>query len=752
MFFKRSSIIFSWLVSYIAILLVPVLTGVFIYVKSNQTIVDEVNRSNNLILSKVQKDIDTLLGDANRLSVEIALNPQVQELLTIQEPLKSEKYFTLYKAFESLKVFKSSNRWNDYFVYFKAIDTIVTPDLSNTSKTVYHNLYGAGSEGYSAWIKYLDDYFQGDFVRLGNDLAFIRSIPIGKNGTSQGNIVIFLDQAKFWVDNAEDYLHNGVAAIIDDNNQVLASTRSMDGPLPVTYSDLSGDSGILKAQDGDQKLVISYISSYTTDWKYVVMMPEHIFWDKLEGIKKATMMSLLICLFVGCGLTYAFVRRNYSPVRGMLDMFQEKKNEDRAGSKRFNEYDFMKQEIYSTLLENKEMGSKLWRQKSAMHDHFLEKLFKGRDSAIPLQQLMNLHEIDFVSDKFAVMIINVEDYNDISPPLVRFAVMNVAEELAIQAHQGFVMELDDFIVCLVNFRERQELAWKQDFTEVASKVLKFMESNYRVPVTIALSRLHISITGISKAYYEALEVMEYQSIYGVNGIMDYSDMELPHANGEYYYPLEKEQALMNCIKAGDYGTAEAIIDEVFKDNLEQRKLPLKLAKCLFIDLVGTMIKTINGISAMYDNAFLEELNPIDRLLGCQTVSEMKQQLKNILRSICDSVGQKQVGKRANDVLQRVTDIVAVNYNDVNLSIASIAEQIDMHPAYVSKLYKDGTGVSLLDFIGKYRIEQAKQIMKEQGMNMEAVALMVGYANVRTFRRVFAKYEGVTPGKYSETIE
>jgi len=752
MFFNRKSIIISWLLSYIAILLVPVLTGVFIYVKTNQTIVEEINRSNNLILSKIQKDMDTLLVDANRLSIEIASNSHVQELLTLQEPLQPENYFTLYKAFDSLKVFKTSNRWNGYFLYFKALDMIITPEISNTSEAVYHSFYGDNANDYQNWIKYLGGYFRDDFVKLGNDLAFIRSVPLGRNGASQGNIVILLDQAKFWMDNAEEYLHNGAAVIIDSSNQVLASSRSMEGAFPVDYSDLSATSGVMKVQSHDQKLVLSYISSSVTDWKYVVLTPEHIFWDKLEGIKNATIISLVVCLLVGGGLTFAFVRRNYSPVRGMLRMFQTKKTEDRNESKKLNEYDFMQRAIQSTLLENKEMGSKLWRQKSIMRDHFLEKLLKGRESITPLQQLMDLHDMEFVSENFAVMLITVDDYNEISPLLVRFAIMNVTEELASQDHQGFAMELDDFVVCLINFRDQQQSEWKTELAEVANKVQTFVGSSYQISVMIALSGLHESTTGISKAYYEALEVMEYQSIYGVRGVMDYSEIEFPHANGEYYYPLEKEQALMNCIKTGNFEMSEAIIDEIFNDNLVNRKLPHRLVKCLFVDLVGTMIKTINGISAIYNTDFLDELNPIDRLLGCQTVNEMKQQLKDILRSICDSIGEKQVGKRANDVLHRVNDIVAAQYKDVNLNIASIAEQMDLHPAYVSKLYKDGTGESLLDYIGKYRVEKAKQIMKEQNMNLEAVAQTVGYANVRTFRRVFTKYEGVTPGKYSDVIE
>lgn len=752
MFFKKKSIIFPWLLSYIAILLVPVLTGTLIYVKSNQTIVGEINRSNNLILSKVQKDVDTLLKDANRLSVEIAFNPQVQELLTFREPLKAEQYFTIYKAFESLKVFKSSNRWNDYFVYIKETDTIITADLSNSSEAVYRGLKNANGEGYADWITFLDGFYQGNFMMLDQDLVFIRSIPIGKSAVNQGNVVIFLDQEKFWADNAEDYLHNGAAVIMDSNNQVLASTRSINGTLPVAYSDLVNGSGVLKAHDGDQELVVSYISSGATDWKYMILMPEDIYWDKLKGIKEATLMSLCMCLIIGCGLAYVFVRHNYSPVRGMLKMFEEKKHTDQAGSMKYNEFDFMQRSIRTTLLANREMGSRLWRQKSIMRDHLLEKLLKGRKSAIPFEQLMDLHEIVFMSDGFAVVIMTIDDYNNVSPSLVHFAVINVSEELACKQNQGFAMELDHFVVCLFNFREAQEPVWRRELSEFARQVQAFIEQSYRVQVTISLSAPHTSISGITKAYYEALEVMEFQSMYCVKGIMDYNSIELPSQKGEYYYSLEKEQALMNCIKLGDYVSAETIIDEVFQENLEGRKLPLKLAKCLFVDLAGTMMKTINGLSAIYDNAFLGELNPIDQLLSSQTVGEMKIQLKQILRSICDSVGQKQTGKRTNEVLNRVKEIIAAQYNNVNLSIASIAEQIGLHPAYVSKLYKDGTGASLQDDIGRYRIEQAKQIMKEQGINMEAVALMVGYSNVRTFRRVFAKYEGVTPGKYADIME
>ncbi|MNI00035.1 HTH-type transcriptional regulator YesS [compost metagenome] len=749
--FKRRSIIFSWLLSYVAILLVPVLISIFTYTQTNQTIIDEINRSNNLIIAKVQKDMDSQLEDINRMSVEIALNPQVQELLNIKESLKPEQFFTVFKAFENLKVYKTSSRSKHYFVYFKSIDMVLTPDISNTSEDIYNNRYANNQISYANWIELLGQYYRGEYVRIGDELAYIRSLPVGRNGVSLGNVVIFMDQSQFWVSGSEDYIHDGVALIMDKNDRILTSTVPLDGQLPVTYNDLQDKSGVIKGKLNKQDVVVSYISSGVTDWKYMIIMPEHVFWDKSEYIKKATVIGLLVCLLIGGGLTYAFVRKNYSPVLAIMELFKDKKNRNELEEKQLNEYDFMRQAIHHTLSENTDMSSRLWRQKSFMRGHFIERLLKGRANSISMELSLETYGIRFVTDAFAVMIVNVDDYHDTSFQLIQFAIMNVTEELTSQKNQGFMTEVDGLLVCLINFKGQDPTDWKQDLSRIASGAQDFMDKNYHVPISISISSPHYASIGISKAYEEALEAMEYQNIYGVTGIIHYSDMEIPRTKGEYYYPLEKEQALMNCIKTGDFASAEHIINEIFKDNLEQRKLPLKIAKCLFVDLVSTMLKTINEIGSIGDNSFLEALNPIERLLKCQTVSDMKQQLKEILQSFCGYMEQEKAGKRTNEILQSIMDMVHLQYNDINLSIASIGERIGLHPAYVSKLFKEGTGTSLLDYMAKFRIEQAKEMMKGQDPTMESIALKVGFTNVRTFRRVFAKYEGITPGKYSDLI-
>jgi YesN/AraC family two-component response regulator len=91
--------------------------------------------------------------------------------------------------------------------------------------------------------------------------------------------------------------------------------------------------------------------------------------------------------------------------------------------------------------------------------------------------------------------------------------------------------------------------------------------------------------------------------------------------------------------------------------------------------------------------------------------------------------------------------VRENYADSNLDLSQIAQSVKMSPQYVSKLYKLETGQGLLDFINAVRICRAKEIMAEEQISLNDLALRVGYTNARTFRRAFQKIEGINPGSY-----
>ena len=67
-------------------------------------------------------------------------------------------------------------------------------------------------------------------------------------------------------------------------------------------------------------------------------------------------------------------------------------------------------------------------------------------------------------------------------------------------------------------------------------------------------------------------------------------------------------------------------------------------------------------------------------------------------------------------------------------------------SYISRLYKQKTGVNLFDAINRLKIEKAKEMIRG-GLKVYEAAEKVGFDDVAYFSKVFKKIEGVSPKDY-----
>lgn len=83
----------------------------------------------------------------------------------------------------------------------------------------------------------------------------------------------------------------------------------------------------------------------------------------------------------------------------------------------------------------------------------------------------------------------------------------------------------------------------------------------------------------------------------------------------------------------------------------------------------------------------------------------------------------------------------------NISVTSIAEELHFNPQYLMRAFKNKTGMSILEYITKARIDTAKKILAETNMPIKEVASMVGYGDYAYFTRVFRKETDLSPSQY-----
>lgn len=85
--------------------------------------------------------------------------------------------------------------------------------------------------------------------------------------------------------------------------------------------------------------------------------------------------------------------------------------------------------------------------------------------------------------------------------------------------------------------------------------------------------------------------------------------------------------------------------------------------------------------------------------------------------------------------------------DGDLSLNQLANFCHFHPVYLSRAYKEASGVTLSDYISQARLERAKQLLQSSRFTVQEISHMTGFATDNYFCRWFRKNTGITPHAY-----
>lgn len=119
---------------------------------------------------------------------------------------------------------------------------------------------------------------------------------------------------------------------------------------------------------------------------------------------------------------------------------------------------------------------------------------------------------------------------------------------------------------------------------------------------------------------------------------------------------------------------------------------------------------------------------------------------HMVRNFTESVNKLQLGSHTSKL---VTDVI--NYIQHHLSspitTQEIADSLFLSRPYLSKKFHEETGQTLKDFILKYKIDEAKRLLKYTNSPLHAIAGYLGFSSQSHFTRIFKQVTGKTPGDY-----
>ncbi|MFD1956071.1 AraC family transcriptional regulator [Paenibacillus thailandensis] len=102
--------------------------------------------------------------------------------------------------------------------------------------------------------------------------------------------------------------------------------------------------------------------------------------------------------------------------------------------------------------------------------------------------------------------------------------------------------------------------------------------------------------------------------------------------------------------------------------------------------------------------------------------------------------------RTEIYVEKVKDFIEINYAQ-KITIEDIARFIGLNRSYLCSLFKQRMNTSIQDYLIRYRMNKACEMMANAELSIGDISRSVGYSDPLLFSKIFKKMKGVSPRQY-----
>jgi AraC-like DNA-binding protein/ligand-binding sensor protein len=103
------------------------------------------------------------------------------------------------------------------------------------------------------------------------------------------------------------------------------------------------------------------------------------------------------------------------------------------------------------------------------------------------------------------------------------------------------------------------------------------------------------------------------------------------------------------------------------------------------------------------------------------------------------------------MIRRAKGYIGGHYGDP-VGLDEIARTMHVSTFYFCKMFKKATGLTFTDYLGRIRVEKAKNLLLNPHLRVSEIAYTVGFQSLTHFNRVFRKLAGESPTDFREKLK
>ena len=282
-------------------------------------------------------------------------------------------------------------------------------------------------------------------------------------------------------------------------------------------------------------------------------------------------------------------------------------------------------------------------------------------------------------------------------------------------------------------------------TGIASRVSFIAKKKELASISIGISNLCKNISELPKACRDAAEAVQMRIIVGPGRVTLADTILLKKSALDF----RRTDYLLKCIEDFSHHANTACLPLI--DKLYQVELPSSFADIHYFRYVNArlwaLMLAVSRIQGREYSTVLESLGTsVEDVNRMESSREMSTFFKNFLLNLF-----AEDDKPENDhLLNRALRLIEREYTQ-DISLRYVAEKLHTNKSYLSRLFKEQTGDSVMNYIMKKKMARAKHLLLRTQMKLYEISDSLGIASPQYFSTVFKRYTGLSPNEFKKSL-
>lgn len=383
-----------------------------------------------------------------------------------------------------------------------------------------------------------------------------------------------------------------------------------------------------------------------------------------------------------------------------------------------------------------------------------EELFKEAISGLKSgQDILDKAEslgIRLQPDEMVMMKLKIENFEEArkkyvekDEKLLRFSIVNVLEEIIPNKwHREIIVESSSEYLLLMNTIPAVEQSLQKELEKVGEKILRSIHDFMNLRLSIGVSTPVPGFRYIKLAYQEASLALEQSFYLGAGKVLFYAELQS--------YPPRKASGVT--LSRGQEQEYQTIIESKnvlrlhgFMENIHHY---LHKEQACVEEIRGIYISLIEHVNTYLSTAARSRFAGDDMSLYASILrSGTWEQIHDLVLEYVTTLMESDSKHHEQQTYADMAIQIMERFYFTDISLQSVAKQINVNPSYLSRIFKQETGMNFVVYLIDIRINKAKSLLENKHLKVYEVAEKVGYHNYSYFSRIFKKVVGVSPEEY-----